>query len=328
MPTGSLPPASLIALDWGTSALRAYLLDAAGAVLDRRSGPWGIMQVPPDGFGARFDAITAEWRQRWPGLPAIAAGMIGSAQGWTEAPYCPLPAGAAELARRLAPVAGAGLVIVPGLMQGGGAGDTHGGSAGFPAAGDPDVMRGEETQIVGALDLRPALHRRARLVMPGTHCKWVEIAEGRIVRFATYMTGELFAVLRQHSILGRLARPDVPPGDGAFLRGVEAARDAPGGATSRLFSARALVLTGHMRPEDSLDYLSGLLIGDEIRTALAQGGADNLPVTLIGEAALCGRYDAALKRFGVSVTDILDNTAPAGLWRIAARSGMLGVLAN
>ncbi|HEX2941290.1 MAG TPA: 2-dehydro-3-deoxygalactonokinase, partial [Rhodopila sp.] len=261
MPDESGPQAQLIALDWGTSSLRAYLIGGSGRILDRRTEPWGIMQVPAGEFAARFDTITSSWRARWPRLPALAAGMIGSAQGWVEAPYCPCPAGPAELATRLVTVPNASLCIVPGVVQGGaGAVDAR-----------PDVMRGEETQIAGALALRPMLHRESRLVMPGTHCKWVDIKDGRIARFTTYMTGEVFAVLRQHSILGRLAGADTPPAtpdSPAFLRGVDAARDARNGVAPLLFSARALVLAGRMPASDSLDYLSGLLIGDELRNAL------------------------------------------------------------
>lgn len=323
MPNDPGPPAQLIALDWGTSSLRAYLIGGAGDILDRRAEPWGIMQVPPGGFAACFDTITFPWRARWPLLPALAAGMIGSAQGWVEAPYCPCPAGPAELAAGLVPVAGANLWIVPGVVQGRAAADT--GSA------RPDVMRGEETQIAGALALRPTLHTASRLVMPGTHCKWVDVADGRIVRFATYMTGEVFAVLRQHSILGRLAPADAPPpspDSAAFLHGVDTARDAAAGVASLLFSARARVLTGWMPAADSLDYLSGLLIGDEMRSALhwpsGMAAETGLPLTIIGDPALAARYRNALARFGVAQVDVLEDTAPAGLWHIAAAAGLLG----
>jgi 2-dehydro-3-deoxygalactonokinase len=164
--------------------------------------------------------------------------------------------------------------------------------------------------------------------MPGTHSKWVEVTDGRIVRFTTWMTGEVFAVLRQHSILGRLAPANAfggPASEAAFLQGVDAARDAAAGAASPLFSARARVLTGRLRAEDSLEYLSGLLIGDEIKGAVGGAlGHDAVPkLMLIGEPGLCGRYRLALARFSVPAPDILDNTAPAGLWRIATAAGLL-----
>ena len=287
---------ALIALDWGTSSLRAYLLGPDGAVLDSRSAPQGIMQVPGGDFAAVFEAVTGEWRHRWPELKSIAAGMIGSAQGWVEAPYLPCPAGPEELA--------GGLVVVPGVAQYGEA---------------PNVMRGEETQIAGALALNPALREGSLLVMPGTHSKWVSIEQGRIARFDTYMTGELFAVLRGHSILGRFAR-DVPKAaedaaaDAAFLRGVQAVREVAHVAPL-LFSARALVLTGGLRPELSLDYLSGLLIGEELLCGL-RGRREG--VVLIG----CRRSREALALLGVSEVREIENAATAGLWRIAIQAGL------
>ena len=293
---------ALIALDWGTTSLRAWLLDARGEVLAMARAPLGVMQVQNGDFAGAFDAVTAGW----PDLPALAAGMVGSRQGWVEAPYLACPTGLDDLAGALVPAPGRRLWIVPGVLRTGGA---------------PDVMRGEETQIVGALALRPELNARARLVLPGTHSKWAEVSGGRVQTFATYMTGELFAVLREHSILGRPAAQagSGAGGEDAFLRGVEAAREADGVA-SRLFSARALVLTGGLPASDSLDYLSGLLIGDELRSALA--GSEAVPL-LIGEPALCARYALALRRFGLTGAAILEDAAITGLWRIAAAAGLV-----
>ena len=145
----------LVALDWGTTSLRAYLLAAdAPAVLDERTEPWGIMRLPGGDFAAAFEALTGPWRRRWPGLAAVAAGMVGSAQGWVEAPYRACPAGAEELAAALVPVPGGLLHVVPGVARWG---------------DRPDVMRGEETQVIGALAVHPALAARARLVLSGTH---------------------------------------------------------------------------------------------------------------------------------------------------------------
>jgi len=305
------PPARLIALDWGTSALRAYLLGDDGAVLDTRSEAWGIMQLPSGGFPAAFEGVTDEWRRFAPGLPAIASGMVGSAQGWVEAPYCNAPAGSAELAGALASAADGRLFIVPGVVQDGGA---------------PNVMRGEETQIVGALAARPDLAERSLLVLPGTHSKWVGVADGRIRDFTTYMTGELFAVLSSASILGRFARdagrdPTPESARDAFRRGVLASRSAQGGIAPLLFSARSLVLTGRLAPVASLEYLSGLLIGDEIRCGLT-GGAR--PDTLIGDPALCERYQTAFGLFGVDAISVITDAAPVGLWTIAQHASLAG----
>ena len=148
----------LIALDWGTTSLRAYLLDARGAVIASRDAAHGIMRLPDAGFAAAFDDVTRGWRDS--GLPVIAAGMVGSAQGWVRAPYVPCPAGVDDLARALTALPVRRGHVVAGLTS---------------AADPPDVMRGEETQIVGALALRPALAERATLVLPGTHSKWARV---------------------------------------------------------------------------------------------------------------------------------------------------------
>ncbi len=313
-----LPSPRLIALDWGTSALCAYLLADDATVLDVRSRPWGIMHLPPGGFPAAFHDTVGDWRDANPGVPAIAAGMVGSAQGWVQAAYCPCPAGPQELARAVRQVdigGNAVLHIVPGVEQRGAA---------------PNVMRGEETQIVGALGLDPALRDRALLVLPGTHCKWVDIRAGRIERFETFMTGELFSVLCEHTILGRPAQavePLAAPAWPAFARGVDLIRAAgERGLAPNLFLARSLVLNGALQPAESLDFLSGLLIGEELRVALRNSPADSL--VLIGEAALCGRYQRAFAQFGYPDVRRIENVSPAGLWHIAAMAGLLGVSAS
>jgi 2-dehydro-3-deoxygalactonokinase len=299
--TSSRPPARLVALDWGSTSLRAYLLGEGGRILDRRAEPWGILQLLEGDFRGAFDRITRDWSSASAPLPAIAAGMVGSTQGWVEASYVDLPAGAEQLARRLTPVPDMPLRIVPGLAQ---------------RSASPDVMRGEETQIVGALAAEPRLADSV-VVLPGTHSKWVRLAGGRIREFTTYMTGELFSVLRTHSILGRLAPPGAGDGgieDGAFARGVSAAQRPGVSLGSLLFSARASVLVGDLPAESSLGYLSGLLIGDELRAGLGQEGR---PMALIGDPVLCARYVAAFEHLGVGEVRILADTAPAGLWTIA-----------
>jgi len=273
-------------------------------MLERRAEPLGILHVPERDFGAAFDRVTTEWRGRSPRLPAIACGMIGSAQGWLEAPYASVPADLDSVARALVTVPGAGLLIVPGLSQRGNA---------------ADVMRGEETQLFGAMDRSAALSSGGVAILPGTHSKWVRVARGRIERFTTYITGEMFAVLSRHSILGRLAEPggaNAPPG-AAFRRGVRHARDGARGLASLVFSARSSVLVGDLAAADSLEYLSGVLIGDEVRSGLA---SDERPRVLIGEPALCHRYAVALEELGVPGVAVLGDTAPAGLWQIACRA--------
>lgn len=303
--------ARLLALDWGTSSLRAYRLGEGGAVLEQRQRPWGLLHLPAGGFAAALEGVAGDWLQARPALPLIASGMVGSAQGWREAPYAHCPADAAALAAQLLrfdALPGVMLHIVPGVRLDG------------PR---PDVMRGEETQIVGLLASQPALAHSSRWVLPGTHSKWVRVQGGRIVDFHTYMTGELFALLREHSILGRPAREagGGSPADDAFDRGVAAVRAAgAAGASALLFSARALVLGGELRAGDSLEYLSGLLVGEELRCALQDGDAS--PPMLVGDAALCARYRRALALYGCAAQVAGEGAAPAGLWQIAMRAGL------
>ena len=311
----------LLALDWGTSVLRAYLLGDGGAVLEERRKPWGIMHLPEGGFVEALQGIAGDWRAASPGLSTIGCGMVGSVQGLREAPYISCPAGGEALASALLAVdvaAGWRLHIVPGVRRDG---------------ERPEVMRGEETQVMGVLARAPQLAAHALLVMPGTHSKWVRVRDGRILDFQTYMTGELFAVLSEHSILGRpahsAARGEGPPADEAFERGVSAIHERPGiGATAMLFSVRTLVLTGQLKAGDSLEYLSGLLIGDELRFALAaRGEKPRWPATggalvLVGDASLCARYLRAMAVFGLDVAPLIGNAAPGGLWQIARRAGL------
>jgi 2-dehydro-3-deoxygalactonokinase len=291
----------MIALDWGTSSLRAYLLDGGGRVLDSRASEKGVMHVPSGGFPMALAEVTSGW----PLLPKLASGMVGSTVGWVEAPYAPCPAGAEDVAGSLRDVPEAGLRIVPGVMD---------------PRDPPNVMRGEEVQILGALRLHPELRARACLVLPGTHSKWAVVEEGRILRFDTHMTGELFAVLREHSILGRAGgEPPSPEAAlAAFDRGVAALR-ARGRLSPLLFSARSLAVTGRMPGGEMLDYLSGLLIAEEIAAAGSE------PAALIGAPELCGRYRRALAAFGLREPLLLDaaDATVAGLMEVAARAGLL-----
>jgi len=291
----------LIGLDWGSTRLRAFLFGANGAVLDTRESARGASTLAGEAaFAQAFAAIT----QGWPALPVLACGMVGSQHGWREAPYAPCPADAAALAAHALRLDGR-IAIVPGLL--------HDGAR-------PDVMRGEETQIVGALALHPELAAHACLVLPGTHAKWARVEAGRVTGFATHMTGELYALLRRQSVLARLMpAEDGAPSSEAFLAGVDAARE--GGALGhQLFAVRTLGLFGRLPPAQLPDYLSGLLIGHEIAHELGTGQPQ--PLALIGDPALCGRYALALARFGQAAPLRLDNTAPAGLWRLAQTLGL------
>lgn len=323
LPAASASPA-LIALDWGTTSLRAYLFASDGSVLDRRAFAAGVMNLPraagTQSFDAAFEQACGAWLDRTPDLPALAAGMVGSAQGWREAPYVTTPADAGVLATgliRVETARGTPLAIVPGVLKPGEL---------------PDVMRGEETQIVGALAGDPSLSDEGDGVLiglPGTHAKWAWVRNGRIERFQTYMTGELYATLRDHTILGRTMKTPAEPDEDAFLRGVTVARKArQAGLLATIFSTRTLGLTAQLAPEAQGDYLSGLLIGHELNALaamLAEHGASlaGQPLRLIGDGALCGRYRLALAEFGCDGARIVEHATECGLWRIATQAGLV-----
>lgn len=306
--------ARLLGVDWGSTRLRAYLLGDGGAVLDTRASEAGAsaLGASPAGFEAALQAVVGDWLTSRPGLPAVACGMVGSAHGWREAPYAECPLGLTDLHAKAVGVSWAGgeLKILPGLSC-------------RDADGTPDVLRGEETQIAGVLAHRPRDAADAMLVLPGTHSKWARLEGGRVMAFATRMTGELYAVLRQHSVLGRLMPDAARDGfDGtAFDKGVAAAmRDGGRDLGHQLFATRTLGLFGLCRPDDLGDFLSGLLIGHELVAGLEQADRRR-PLILVGEPALCERYRRGLQQLGREDVSHIDHTAPAGLWQQALLAG-------
>jgi len=318
--------AQLIALDWGTTSLRAYKLGHHGQVLDQRSLASGIMQLPStarqiaghacsDGFELAFDEACGDWLGAEPQLPVIACGMVGSAQGWREVPYCPTPARVADLGASLVRVEtlrGTPLHIVPGVIQ-------H--------SRLPNVMRGEETQVLGLLQALPANTRQETLLigLPGSHSKWVRVVDGCIQHFDTFMTGELYAAVCAHTILGRTQQPSAVFDQDVFIRGVGVALSADGdiGLLSTLFSARTLGLTGQLTGAQQPDYLSGLMIGHEVRALAQRGGTSLPPVMLIGNAALCQRYRLALTVSGFAQAGLAEQATERGLWSLALAAGLL-----
>lgn len=285
--------AAFIAVDWGTSRLRAFLLDASGAVLERYAADRGIQTVRHGEWADVLAGACGGWLAARPGLPVVMAGMVGSRNGWAEAPYAPCPADAADIAARMISVTRGGggeAAIVPGLTC------DWTGLDGAPVA---DVMRGEETLILGT-GVQDGV-----VVLPGTHSKWARVETGRIMAFATAMTGELYAVLKAHSILGRLAEePEDPRGFALGL--VEARRE--GGLTHQLFSARAQVLAGRMNGACVAPYLSGLLIAQEIDNLSATaGGAQR--VCLVAEGPVADLYRRALDSRGFDVTLVTPEAA-------------------
>lgn len=339
-------PAALIGLDWGTSSLRAFLMDTSGAVLAEERRPWGIMQLPPApagasdadphaGFARAFDDVCGAWLQQQPDLVVIACGMVGSAQGWKEAAYLDAPVSLDQLATqltRLECARGITIHLVPGLIQRGAL---------------PDVMRGEETQVLGVLAQRadPTDSPQAATVLiglPGTHSKWVLAGQGAITQFTSYMTGEVFAALCRHTILGRTMQPAAVPDDAAFVRGVQVALSlsAQTGLLSQIFSTRTLGLTGELPGTSQADYLSGLLIGQEVAALARQylgaelplhataPRAEPLQLVLCGEPDLCRRYTLALQAAGFSAPQSALNATACGLWQIARAAGLLAPIAS
>jgi len=316
----------LIALDWGTSSLRAYRFDKQGKVADRRALPWGIMNLPPAengadatiddsadaGFRRALRAACGDWLREAPGTPLIAAGMVGSKQGWREAPYVDVPLAVGDIGKTLTIVdsgLGAPLHIVPGLLQ---------------RSALPNVIRGEETQVAGIID---QLQVDELLIgLPGTHSKWVHVHARRITHFDTFMTGEMYAALSNHTILGRTMQRDGAPDEAAFLRGAGVTKTADGraGMLSNIFSSRTLGLTGELSPRAQADYLSGLLIGHEIAALLALAdGRLHARIALIGDDMLCRRYLQVLALYGVTQVEIAPAATEHGLWKLARHAGLI-----
>lgn len=287
----------MIGVDWGTSSFRAFRLGAAGQVLARRDAPMGILHVPPGGFAAALGEAVGDWLADGE-RHVLLSGMVGSRQGWVEAPYLPCPAGPAEIAAALVdvPFEAARVKLVPGLSD-------------ADQTDTPEVMRGEETQIVGVLD---RLHSdepggEGIACLPGSHSKWARIRDGRILAYRTYLSGEAFAALRGGTILGRMMA-DAPHDADGFARGLARAGE-PGHLLHHLFGVRTLGLTGRLADSASASYLSGLLIGHEVRAALP---ADAV-VHLIGAPALCALYAEAIVTFGGTAVIMDADAAARGL---------------
>ncbi len=291
----------LIAIDWGTSSLRGAQLDAAGQVMASREFPRGIMSVQPGQFEAVFNELFGDWMEN-PDALCLISGMAGSRQGWQEAPYCPCPAGFAELSQHLLWLQAGRIALVPGLSC------LNAGPLNIP-----DVMRGEEVQIFGALHL--AQRDSATLVLPGTHSKWAEVQNGRVIGFKTYMTGEIYALLTQHSILGKTLDVAGAFDTDAFLQGVDQSQQS-GSVLRHLFGVRTLGLFNRMPATAMTSYLSGLLIGEELRsqTEAARSG----PVILIGNATLTMRYTLAMQHLNIDSQCHGAQATWAGLFALAA----------
>lgn len=292
-----------IGIDWGNTSFRAYLADGAGHIAATRHAADGIMTVSDGDFDAVLERHIGDWDVT---LPVIISGMITSRQGWIECPYVPCPASLADVAgalchhrsRRGRPIA-----FVPGLST-------------RSADGIPDVMRGEETQVFGSL-----AGGSDCFVAPGTHSRWITVADGRIVHFTTYMTGEVYAALKAHTILGRMMTAD-DMDDAAFARGVQSALLDPAGFLHRIFAARTLGLFGEIDGQHLASYLSGLLIGTEVAHAIRTSPRP-LDCVVLGGEAIGHRYVEALQIAGVPVRLGDPHAVVAGLARLAGEAKLL-----
>ena len=327
--------AALVVADWGTTSCRFALVSADGAVLDRATGR-GILpalaeaeQSDPSAeeraaiFEAELRRQIGHWLEASPGIPVLMCGMIGSNTGWVDAGYREVPCEVVVDPSDLAPVPlkGHEAWIVPGLIIRGAA---------------PDIMRGEETQALGAL-LEAGGGAEHLVIAPGTHSKWVRIRSGRVTDFRSYLTGELFTALREHTIIGRGIPDPAQSGQSAqsgqaveqeaFRTGLERAR---GGDQASLlhtvFSARTRVVAGDLEAAAVPAYLSGLLIGDEIADGLAgtEVGPDTI-VTVIGSADLAERYRSALDQAGITARVAGRDATLRGLLAIAETAGWLDI---
>lgn len=285
-----------IAVDWGTTNRRAYFLDSSGKCVAEFEDHKGVLSVADKGF----PAAVAEIRQRLGDHPLLLAGMIGSNRGWKEAPYVPAPAGIEDLAKALV-FAGEREAIVPGVS--------------YLGNGRADVMRGEEVQLLGAV-AAGLVDPTGLVCHPGTHNKWATLSNSKISEFRTVMTGELFSILKEHSILSDLLQGPVEPNDvfkGAALHAIN-----EGALPADLFAVRARVLLNQAKKEDAASYASGLLIGADVRIGLST--PTGAQIAVIGRPELTRLYAAAIGETGREVVELDgEQCFLAGIQEIAKR---------
>jgi 2-dehydro-3-deoxygalactonokinase len=298
----------LLAIDWGSSALRGALVADDGIVVDERSAPRGMLTVEPGGFDAAFEAEFGDWMD-WPGTTCLMAGMVGSRQGWVEADYVECPCGLDDFVGRLQRVGPESsrkrrdIAIVPGAR--------------CEHDGVPDVLRGEEVKVLGALDLLGVAD--AVIVSPGTHSKWMTVTAGRLADFSTAMSGEMYALLHRHSILAK-SIPEADDDDEVFDGAAfdDGVRRALQGCSllQTAFGVRTLALFDRLPASARSSYLSGLVIGDELRCRPLEPGSE---VVLVGAAALTDRFERALSLCAVRVRVFGQEAVWRGLWSLDRR---------
>jgi 2-dehydro-3-deoxygalactonokinase len=283
-----------LAIEWTSATFHAFLFAPDGTLLEERQEARGVNHIVDGAFDAALRETVGDWAADASRI--YLSGMITSRNGWVETPYAKAPASLTDIAARaivrhidgLPP-----LVFLPGV------------SVRDPL---PDMMRGEELKVFGAMGQSSGL-----VALPGAHTKWVTVKNGRIERFVTYMSGEIAALLKSNSLVGKLIPAQSADNPDAFLRGVRLARDRRigGNILRRIFSARSLVLFEDLAPADISDYLSGLLIGAEVNEVIEEYGPPDRQVTLIDAPALCQRYRLALRETGMTSAAV-DNAALAG----------------
>lgn len=291
--------AAFIAGDWGTSHLRLFLCDDEGVTIESAIGP-GVSSVKVP-FAELFDSLLLDWDARYGTLPAILSGMVGSSIGWVQTPYVPCPANPESIVAGSVALGDGRVRLLPGLRC-----DNRLNTA--------DFVRGEETQVLGALSLDATLRTgRHLLCLPGTHTKWVVLEEGIIREFLTAPTGEVYGALRDHSVLVRADHRSEEASGAAFEEGLRRFNDYPRvPILHRLFECRSRVLDGKMAASDAAAFLSGLLIAGDVAGALSLF-ADSIAgrrVCVIGTAQLNQAYATALKLSGLSAIQ-LDGGAAA-----------------
>lgn len=302
---------AVAAVDWGTTRMRVWLLDAGGAVLGERRSDEGMLTAAGVGFQKVLDRHLAELAAV-ADLPVIMAGMVGARQGWIEAPYAETPANLADTLGAAISIPGSirDIRIIPGIAQ--------------KNADAPDVMRGEETQLAGITALRGG--GQHVVCMPGTHSKWVNVQDGTVTGFGTWMTGELFSVLAQQSVLKHSvggAALAFRPDSEAYAAGVQVGLEQAAVLTSKLFGIRAGGLLLGLAPEDAAARLSGLLIGAEIGAGRARYPTSE-PIILVGSGLMYDLYKRALVVAGIdSIQADADEAVRGGLFEAAKRCGMV-----
>ena len=289
----------MIAVDWGTSNFRAFRVSAEGSVFARCSSPQGILRVGEGNFEEALRAEVGVWLAAGE-KHILLCGMIGSRQGWVEAEYLPCPVGIDELADAVVPVPfdGANVRLVPGVI-------------GPDAAGVPELMRGEETAAMG---IQESFGGSGLVCFPGTHSKWIQLSDRRIVSFTTCMTGELYGALRKCTILERTMTSNPAVDKTAFHQGIARSSDS-GGLLHHRFCVRTLPLMAQLKEDKSASYLSGLLIGHEVRATMPKGSH----VHLVGAAHLCGLYAQVIEACGGMATLEDEDAAALGLAAIGRR---------